>query len=120
MTAKISTANKTRLNKMNRAAQNVTLGTMIQNMGFISTGSLTVTAAQMNASRVEVPTGLDSVGGFTVQGRRSGSPLFLKVTAGSVAGAIIVENSTITTVISALTGGSQVNTGDVISYVAFA
>ena len=119
MTAKISAANKTRLNKMNRASQNVLLGTMIQNMGFISTGSFTVTAAQMNASRVEVPTGLTSVGGFTAQGRRSGSPLFLKATAGSVAGSILVENSTITTVISALTGGSAVETGDVISYTAF-
>jgi len=117
MTTKISTANKVKLNKMNRAAQNVSLGTMIQNMGTVSTGSFTVTAAQMNASLVEVPTGLASVGGFLAQGFRSGSPLNVKAISGSVAGAIVVLNSTIVT---AVAGGSIVQTGDVVNYVAFA
>ena len=116
MAARISNANETRLNKMNRAAQNVSLGTMIQNLGVISTGSFTVTAAQMNASRVEVPTDLTSVGGFVANVRRSGSPLMVKVTTGSVAGALIVEN---TTIVTTVVGGSQVATGDVVSYVAF-
>ena len=116
MTAALSTKIKNQLNKMNRAAQNASLGTMIQNMGTLSSGSITVSAAQMNASRVEIPTGLATVGGFVVQGLRSGSPLNIKATAGSVAGAILVEN---TTVVTTVTGGSQVAFGDVISYVAF-
>jgi hypothetical protein len=116
MTASISTANKNKLNHMNRAAQNVQLGTMIQNMGFVSTGSLSVTAAQSNASRVEVPTGLASVGGYVALARRSGSPLNLKITAGSVTGALLVEN---TTIVTTVVGGSQVAPGDIVSFVAF-
>ena len=116
MTAAISTANTKKLNNMNRAADNVSLGTMIQNMGTVSTGSFTVTAAQMNASLVEIPTGLASVGGFIAQGWRSGSPLAIKAISGSVTGAIVVLNSTIVTTV---TGGSIVVTGDVIDFVAF-
>jgi hypothetical protein len=117
MAAKMTTANKTKLNRMNKAAQNVNLGTMLQNMGAISTGSFTVTAAQMNASLVEVPTGLASVGGFIAQGLRSGSPLNIKTTSGSVAGSFIVQNTNIVTTVA---GGSIVQTGDVVNYVAFA
>jgi hypothetical protein len=116
MTAKLSSKVKTQLNRMNRAAQNAQLGTMLQNMAPMSSGSWTVTAAQMNASLVEVPTGLTTVAGFMVQGFRSGSPLAVKAISGSVAGAIVVLNSTIVTTV---TGGSVVATGDVINYVAF-
>ena len=116
MSAKMSTVYKTHLNNMNRAADDVKLGTMIANMGTISTGSLSITEAQANASRVEVPTGLASVGGFLANIRRSGSPLMLKVTAGSVTGALLVEN---TTIVTTVTGGSKAAVDDVVHYLAF-
>jgi hypothetical protein len=112
MTASISTANKNRLNHMNRAAQNVNLGTMIQNMGVVSTGSWTVTAAQASASRVDIATGLASVGGFMLAARRSGSPLHLAAYSGSVPGTLIaIKDPTVT--------GSAIATGDIVSFVAF-
>ena len=111
MTAPISTSNTKKLNNMNRAADNVQLGTMIQNMGILSTGSLSVSAAQMNASLVVIPTGLASVGGMIVAGTRSGSGLTINAVAGSVAGTIVVQKATNVT-------GSALTTGDVITYVA--
>ena len=112
MTARISTANKNRLNHMNRSAQNVNLGTMVANLGFVSTGSLSVTDAQTNASRVVITTDLTSVGGFIVQRYRSGSPLELNAVSGSVAGTIVCVRPTNIT-------GSVIALGDNINYVAF-
>ena len=112
MTARISTFNKNRLNKMNEAAAGVSLGTMLANLGFVSTGSLSVSDAQTNASRVVISTDLATVGGFMVQGYRSGSPLALNAVSGSVAGTIVVTKPTNIT-------ASAIALNDVISYVAF-
>jgi hypothetical protein len=67
----ITATQKTKLNKMNRASQDVSLGTLIQ--GFQGASVTTVSAAQASASSVAIVTGLSSVSGFVFQQYRSGS-----------------------------------------------
>jgi hypothetical protein len=112
MAASISTANKNRLNKMNRAAQNVSLGDRLQYLGTMASGSLTVSAAEMNGSRVVVTPGIATIGGFIGQVDRSGSIVThqMKFTAGSVAGTMIASSGS---------GYFGITAGDVITYVAF-
>ena len=101
----ISNANATKINHMNRASANVSLGTVIQNLqsgsstlnSYIrSSGSVSVSAAQASASQVEVATGLTGLKGYIVQCYTSASVMTgvkvqnsgsnLLVTAGSSVG----------------------------------
>jgi hypothetical protein len=66
--AQLSTANKTKLNKMNRAAKDAGLGTIVQTLTGISAGSAT-----MSGSEIDIDTGLASVSAWMVQASRSGS-----------------------------------------------
>jgi hypothetical protein len=71
----LSTANKTKLNKMNRAAQDASLGTLL---GTLETNMITpaahiVTVTEANASAVVIDSGLDTISGKIVQIFRSGS-----------------------------------------------
>lgn len=107
-----TTKQTTQLNKMNRASQNVGLGTILSNLnasGSIIIGTHTVTEAESNASRVVLTTGLSSVTTFWESYKRSGSPLSLTWTSGSVAGTITVMSSA---------SASPVKTTDVASYIA--
>lgn len=100
------------LNRMNRAAQNVNLGTTLGNFmaaGNVTTASHTVTAAEMSASRIVLTTGLTAVTAYFPTALRSGSPISLTWTSGSVAGTITVHNSA---------SGSP-TTGDILGYMAF-
>jgi len=72
----ISNANATKINKMNRASQNVSLGTVIQTIqsgsatlnGYIrSSGSKSIDVADSSASTVTILTGLTSLKGQLVQ-----------------------------------------------------
>lgn len=104
----ITNAQAARINKMNRAAKDVDLGTFLQK----STGSFVVTATESNGSRIVVATGLDAVTGVMGQLRRSGSPINLNVVSGSVAGTIVAMKDTTVT-------GSAISVGDVFTYIAF-
>jgi len=100
------------VNRMNRAAQNIELGTIIGNLsaaGDFTSASHAVTTAEMSASRIVLTTGLDAVTAFFPTYLRSGSPLSLTWTSGSVAGTITVHNST----------SASPTTDDVLAYLAF-
>lgn len=105
----ITTAQKNKLNKMNRASQDVGIGTLLQKIdGPFSSGSHTVTATEINASAIYLETGQTSITGFIVQRYMSGSQISdikvvstgsnLNITAGS---------------------GSALATGDVIYWTTF-
>jgi hypothetical protein len=97
MTAALTTKQINQLDHMNRAAQNVALGTMLGTAGILASGSLSVSNVQSDASMVIITTGLATVGGFLFDGYRSGSPLksYLNVVAGSVtAGTLVVQRAT--------------------------
>ena len=97
----ISSTNKAKLNKMNRAAQNVSLGDLLA-----ARQSTTVTDAQANASAVVIDTGLTSIEGFVVQTYRSGSLVQAQKVTSS--GGNITINS-----------GSAVTKDDVINWIAY-
>lgn len=93
----LSISQKKKLNKMNRAAQEVQLGTMLSNLnasGSVIVGTATVTDAQVNASRIVLTTGLTSVTTFFPTYTRSGSYLTPTWVSGSVAGNLIITKST--------------------------
>ena len=83
MSSSISDANATKINKMNKAFQNITGGTLMQ--GFeddidaleaqqvVASGSMLVYALHTNASVVTIATGLGSIVGFNLQAFKSGS-----------------------------------------------
>jgi hypothetical protein len=76
MASKISNANKAKLNKMNRAAKDATLGTVVQDLqSYVGvSGSILVTTAMMSASRVPI-IDANCTKGKMWQYVRSGSPL---------------------------------------------
>lgn len=119
----ISNAHAAKINKMNRASQNVDLGTVIQDLqsgsatlnamvGF--SGSKTVIDAEANGSRVPIVPGVSSIRGYIVQAYRSGSAISqtLKVVSGSVAGTLVVSGSL-------LLPGCGPKDGDVIEYMGW-
>ena len=111
----LTTAKIKKLNKMNRAAQDASLGTLVANLPAtgITAGSAVVSSAQAAGSRVVITTGLNAVTGFVGQDLRSGSPVVnAKWVSGSVAGTIVVTNAV---------GGSSLvlASGDTLSYVAW-
>lgn len=98
-----------KLNKMNRAAQDVSLGTVINGqISGVASGSI-VSAAQASASAVSFVTGLTAISGFMVQAFRSGSavsPLY-----GSASGGTLTVTSA--------SASYKITTGDVINYIAW-
>jgi hypothetical protein len=104
-----------KVNRMNRAAQDAHLGTLVGNMPAtgITAGSVVVSSAEAAGSRVVITTGLDVVTGFVGQDLRSGSPIVnAKWVSGSVAGTIVVTHGV---------GGSAIvlAANDTLSYVAW-
>lgn len=97
------------LNKMNRAASDVSLGTLVN--GFIAntqvSGSVAASSAQSAASAVVISTGLSSVAGYIVQGFRSGSAISNVYIASNSSGSLTVRS------------GSFVTTGDVYNWLAW-
>jgi hypothetical protein len=107
----ITAASSVILNRMNRAAQKVGMGTEIRRVGLDNdilvtakaartviigaSGSATVTAAQASASRVVFTTGLSTIKGFEGQSRRSGSAVLrVNWVSGSVAGILRAMSGT--------------------------
>lgn len=111
--ANISASQKKNLNRMNRASKDVLLGDIVSNLQANATvsGSHVVTTAEATASKVIIATGLSTVKGFVGQDLRSGSPIVnAKWVSGSVAGTVVVSNST---------SGSPLANGDILTYIAF-
>lgn len=108
----ITASQKTKLNKMNRAAQDVSLGTLVG--GFQGNVKTTVSAAQASASSVAVATGLTSVSGYVFQQFRSSGSLVVP-TSGSQ---YYVKHASGTVTISS-PAANVIQTGDIINLVTF-
>jgi hypothetical protein len=94
----LSTTEIKHLNKMNRSAQDISLGTTLNDLitsassvsgtlavdvatlqgNMVTPGSLLVTTAQAAASAITIQTTVNPIVGKLVQGYRSGSPLTMK------------------------------------------
>lgn len=107
----ITATQRTKLNKMNRASQDVNLGTLVQ--GFQGSSATVVSSAQASASSVAIVTGLASVAGFIFQQSRSGS--LILADSGSQ---LYTLNSAGTVTISSPNAG-RIQTGDIIRLVTF-
>jgi hypothetical protein len=108
----ISSDHETKLNKMNKAAQNVSLGTIIAGLqnDFIASGSLAVSAAQANGSSVTIYTGLTStVTGYQINVFRSGSALSSDPYVYASGGSVIITPG----------ASYAVTTADRINWIAF-
>jgi hypothetical protein len=117
----ITSSQSAKLTKMNRAAKDVVLGTLIQGLQTSAassaalvkaSGSYVATAADASNAKIAITTSLTAVSGFLAEARRSGSPLALAVFSGSVAGTIVAIKDPTTT-------GSAIAAGDVVTYFAF-
>ena len=99
-----------KLNKMNRAAQDASLGTLLSGLetGAVISGSYTALTADASGSAITITTGGTGLVGHIVQGYRSGSQLSV----------INVVNSGSNLDITS--GGTWVITaGDIINYIVF-
>lgn len=108
----LTSTQKSKLNKMNRASQDVSLGTLVE--GFQGNVKTTVSSAQASASSVAIDTGLDSVSGYIFQQFRSSGSLVIP-TSGSQ---YYVKNASGTVTISSPAAG-VIQTGDIIQLVTF-
>jgi hypothetical protein len=123
----LTSKQKSQLTKMNRAAQNVELGTLIGGMALnaVVTGSaVVVTNSHASASTVIIDTGLTSSIGQIVQVRRSGSNVITPTTlatSGSTFSNIKVTNTGSYLIVSACSTASCVSlaAGDIVSWIAF-
>jgi hypothetical protein len=108
----ISTSQKAKLNKMNRAAKDVSLGDLVQQMAqnSVVTGSaLVVTTPQMSASAVVIATGRTGVIGSIINWTRSGSHM----------GPVKVVNSGSNLTVTSACATWAFTTGDTVSWIAF-
>ena len=112
----ISTTNEAKLNKMNRAAQNVSLGTLLSTFESNATvsGSLTVSDAQCNASLVDIATGLTAIEGFNIQTYSTGSLIWAQKVVSSGSNLTVYTGSAVD---SAVTPG--VNLDDSMFWIAW-
>jgi len=104
----ITSTQESKINKMNRASQDVSLGTLVK--GFQASDAHVVTAAEASASTVVIDSGLGSISGQIVQSVRSGSLVF---TSASQVGISNVSGSL--TIIGKAAG--VISTNDVINYI---
>lgn len=110
MTLSSATINK--LNKMNRAAQDASLGTVMAGLetGAVTSGSYTAVTADATGSKITIAFDETGFVGHMVQGYRSGSPL---------SGLKVINSGSKLDITS--TGSSTwiINAGDVINYIAY-
>jgi len=93
MSSSISDANATKINKMNKAFQNITGGTFLQGLEdrqVVASGSMLVYALHTNASVVTIATGLGSIVGFNLQTYLSGSLISEPRYVDSASGSLVV------------------------------
>lgn len=112
----ISDSVKNKLNKSNKAAQDASLGTFVQNLGTYigKTGVSNPTSGDVSASTVTVATGLTGLTGQLVQVTSS---------AGSIIALTSVVNSgsnlTVTCGSAVAATPRSVRTGDIVSWVVW-
>ena len=115
---KLSATNIAHLNNSMKAAQDVSLGTLLSSLESASatltaaavvTGGSTLTSVHTNASAITFNTGLGSITGFTARVSKSGSEV-----------ASYVLNSSGSLTFAANSSGSYVMAaGDVVSWIAW-
>ncbi len=110
----ISNTTKAKLNKMNRAAADAQLGTIIQNLsaGFVPTaGSVVVGNTEISASKVTI-VGASAIHGYLVDVFRSGSFISASGIYTEVSGSKLY-------VIPKTTGSWTPVAGDYVNYITF-
>ena len=114
----ISNANATKINHMNRAAHNISMGTVIQDLqsgsstlnGFIrASGSFTAGAPEAAGSVVTVLTGLTGIKGYLVDCYKSGSLMTGIVVVNSGSNLLMTAGSHVSATPKAFASGDIVN-----------
>jgi hypothetical protein len=113
----ISTTQKKHLNNMNRAAQDVQLGTILAALpAALSTGSYAVQSADLLGASTIKLTGFTGMVGFILQNRRSGSQVTTEIDATISGSSVVVKSG------SSLVTTSASNTlaaGDALYWMGF-
>lgn len=113
----ISNAQRNKINKMNEAARQSSLGTVVQNLQTYLgvSGSLTVSAVHTNASVITIATGLGTCTGFMVQ----------SLSSGSIKGDPYIHNLSGSLLIKArsavygVSGSFTITAGDTVNWIAW-
>jgi predicted HAD superfamily phosphohydrolase len=108
----ITATQKAKINKMNRASQDVSLGTLVQ--GFQGSVNTVLSSAQPSASSAAIATGLSAASGYVFQQFRSSGSLVV-ATSGSQ---YYVKHASGTVTISS-PAANVIQTGDIINLVTF-
>jgi len=94
----LSDAIVAKLNKMNRAAQDALLGTLLKGLGglYLSAGTHSVTAGEETAGTLDIDTGMASATVFNVQIYRSDVMVMEDADITMVAGVLTVADGSVT------------------------
>jgi hypothetical protein len=120
----ITATQKAHLNKMNRAAKDVSLGNIVDKINTVTGSAVVVTSAQASASVVIINTGSTGLIGQVVHVRRSGSTVIVPSTlgtSGSTFANINVQNTGSYLIVTTSPSASCVPLaqGDILSWIAF-
>lgn len=106
----ITTSQETKLNNSMRAAQDVSLGTIIKELQGVASGSVVVSAVHTNASAVTIVPPIATLHGAMVQVFRGGSATFNPYKAQTNGSLIFTANTA---------GSYALTAGDVFNWMAF-
>jgi hypothetical protein len=113
----ITNTQKDQINKMNRASQKASMGTVIQNLQTYvgASGSLTVSSVHTNASVITIETGLGSCKGFLVQAFSSGS-IKGDPYVHNLSGSLLIKARS---AVYGVSGSFVLTAGDIVNWIAW-
>ena len=113
----ITNTQKDQINKMNRASQKASMGTVIQNLQTYvgASGSLTVGAVETNASVITIATGLGTCAGFLVQAFSSGS-IKGDPYVHNLSGSLLIKARS---AVYGVSGSFVLTAGDIVNWIAW-
>ena len=114
----ISNTQRNKINKMNEASRQASMGTVIQNLQTYvgASGSIAVTSVHTNASMVTIETGLGSIKGWVLQPfKASGSPLGDPYVYNSSGSLKIMATSAV----YGISGSFSLTAGDIYNWIAW-
>jgi len=108
----ISASQIAKINKMNKASQTPSLGTVVAALqnGAVVSGSITVNATHTNGSAVVINSGLGTIKGHIVQVYKSGSSIY---------GHYVSNASGSITIMANASGSYLLTAGDNIEYIVW-
>ena len=107
----ITNAQRAKINKMNRASQDVSLGTIIQGLtgvNLVTSGSYATVSGDATGSVINILTGTTSIKGQIVDIRRSGSIMYNTYVDSSTGSKLKIVST-----------GSAIAAGDVVNWIVF-